>query len=636
MRTQVALALVLLCGSVVVLGGVADASSSSTAPRYGSVTASSLAVGAEEEQQYLNKMQDLVEKFNVEPRDNAFVLTDGDKHWLVFTNQEPKTGEATVEGTIAVEATRNTRGAIFADSVSFNQDGQRADLGDVRDNPEQFNGELVKVTANYQQLAYVIDGSEAVTKRSTGGRLGGSTGPLLSPPGEAGRWAVRNLSTTDEPWQTAQRRAGESGGSVLTIAHQNLRWWIDAETTVDAVVLNVQGNAVLFVANTEVSSTELDSISEISNRGGELEGEVVTVESQTIGTRISSQELLLSTAKCAPESVVFPPTGCIPVPADVTVHAGVLFERTPDSSADVVVYAGVSNHHQQKVLTDERGTYRVTGRVVSTEQIDPDLPDGYALVVYDMQRTGGLQASQEAEQAAQVYADGSEEEMRGQINQSGSETNADSTSGSSTATPTSTPQPARLTITSTELAATEIETGDSVAVSVTVGNTGEQRGEMELVLRMDGEVVAQNVVRVGGGRSETVHLGVKPESEGAYELSVSGESVGTLQVVNPDQSEPLLSEDQEFMVTASGLFIGFVLFVSSFAVELLRGIKEWRGHEVNTSSKPGLYLLVGFACSFIISGYTAGAEGRLVLMLGISTLALLGFTYSLKVVYDSL
>jgi len=646
MRSSVVVAVVVLFGSVAVGGVVAGATDNSTAPRYGSVSAASIVVDAEEEQRYLEEMQSLADRFGLETKGNAFILTDGDKTWVVFTDATPKTGTATVEGTIALEATADQRGAIFADSVSFSQDGEQADFDDVKTNPENFDGQLVEVTANSRQLAYASDGGKAGVQLGMGGRLGGETGSLLSPPGEAGRWAVRNISASDNRWRTAHRRAGGSGGTVVTVSNGATRWWVDARTTVDAVVLNYQGTAVLYVANTVVSGTSVNSVSDISDRGGELEGEVVTVESQVVGSRISSQELLLSVAKCAPESVAFPPTGCIPVPVDATVHTGVLFDEVPESSNDVVFYAGVSNRHQKQVLTSERGTYRVTGRVVSTDQIDPDFPDGYALVVYDMKRTGGLQVGESAEDAAQTYADESESEMREQINGSQLETNPDATgSGQQQSTSTATAAPAQLQIVASELVATEIALGESVAVSVTVENSGGQTGETELVLRMDGSVVTREVVLVRAGRSETVYLGVEPESVGEYELSVSGESVGVLQVTEPQQEDgPLLTEQEEELLGLAGAIAGAVLFLSAFVLQFLRAVKEWRQGAVETGDGPAIGLFavsgviwlgcgLGLESSASVVNISAGIIA--LVFIWIIVVLKLGFS-GLKAVYDSL
>jgi len=646
MRTHVVLAVLMLFGSSVVLGGGAVATSSSSAPSYGTVTAASIAVDGQEEQRYLEEMQTLADRFGLETRENAFVLTDGEKTWVVFSDAEPKTGEATVKGTIALEATNDQRGAIFADSVSFNQEGEQADFDEVKANPSQFDGQLVEVTANYRQLAYAIDGSEAGVQLGMGGRLGGEIGSLLSPPGEAGRWTVRNISASDNRWRTAHRRAGGTGGTVVSVSNGANRWWIDAKTSVDAVVLNYQGTAILFVAKTDVASTTVSSVSEISERGDELEGEVVTVESQVVGSRISSQELLLSVAKCAPESVAFPPTGCIPVPVDATVHAGVLFEGVPQQFSDIVTYAGVSNHHQTEIVTSEKGTYRVTGRVVSTGQIDADLPDGYALVVYDMERTGGLQASEDAQEAAQEYADESQTEMRGQINGSDPETNADATGNNQQqSTSTATPTAAQLRIASTELAAAEIALGESVAVSVTVENAGGQAGETELVLRMDGAIVTREVVRVGAGESKTVHLGLKPESVGEYQVSVSGESVGVLQVTESGKEEtPLLTEERKELLGVIGAFSGVILFISAFVLQFLRAIKEWRRGAVETSDRPAIGLLTGSGVVWLVSGVgletqmsviSIVAGGTALLFVSILVVLKAGFG-GLKAIYDAL
>jgi hypothetical protein len=54
-----------------------------------------------------------------------------------------------------------------------------------------------------------------------------------------------------------------------------------------------------------------------------------------------------------------------------------------------VTYAGLSNHPQSKPLTSDSGTYEVTGRVIATSHIDPELPRGQSLLVYDTERVDG-------------------------------------------------------------------------------------------------------------------------------------------------------------------------------------------------------------------------------------------------------
>jgi len=81
MRVSLVLAVLTLVGSAVIVGGVAGAADSSAARSYESVTAASLVVDGQEEQRYLEEMQTLADRFGLENRENAFILTDGEKTW---------------------------------------------------------------------------------------------------------------------------------------------------------------------------------------------------------------------------------------------------------------------------------------------------------------------------------------------------------------------------------------------------------------------------------------------------------------------------------------------------------------------------------------------------------------------------
>ncbi len=632
------------------VAGAGAADSAATQTR--TITAASIQVDAETEQGYLENMQELADQYGLETKDNAFLLTNGDKEWLVFTDQEPKIGEATVKGTVALRTTSSQWGAIFANSVSFSQDGERVSASEVRNNPEEYDGELVKTIGAYRQLPFATEAGHIVKQTTTAG-LGGGRLALSEQPGGAARWNIRELSASDDQWVTGWQRVGAGGEALTTIGWGESRWQIDAQTTVDAVVLASGNGPSLVVADTEVESQQLDSVSEIATRGDELEGQVVTVTSQTAGAKISAQETLLSVAQCAPESVVFPPTGCIPVPVDSMVHAGVLFDGVPQSFDDVVVYAGVSSHHQDRVVTPEHGTYRVTGRVVSTDKIDPSLPDGYALVVYDMERTDDLQAKQEVQNEAEGYAEKVEVQMRKHINGSASESTATATAtpgeGSSggsgddaDASKSTATGPADIQIEDVKVAASEIEVGQSVAVVVTVENHGGNQGSRTLYFSVDGREIDNQDIILGPGESETIRFGVSLDEAGKYDIAVSGKSAGTLQAMGEGNSNsvldgPVLGGFAKMLLGGLLLVGGVVAFVSSILFDMLRSFKKWRQGSVETSEKPAELLMASSPVLLLVGGFlSSGKIGELGMVVGFSLGSLIVFAYGAKIVYKNI
>lgn len=65
----------------------------------------------------LDQAEKVAEQLPVEVRDNAFQLYVDDSEYVVLTDQEPQTGEATVTGTVIEPGRFVEHGFIFAESV---------------------------------------------------------------------------------------------------------------------------------------------------------------------------------------------------------------------------------------------------------------------------------------------------------------------------------------------------------------------------------------------------------------------------------------------------------------------------------------------------------------------------------------
>jgi PGF-pre-PGF domain-containing protein len=96
-------------------------------------------------------------------------------------------------------------------------------------------------------------------------------------------------------------------------------------------------------------------------------------------------------------------------------------------------------------------------------------------------------------------------------------------------------QPATFDVTTADLNQTTITEGDSVEVTGTIANTGDQSGTFTAELTENGTVVASQDVTVSGGTTETVTFVRTYQTAGAYDLAVSGTTGG---VVTVEQSTP--------------------------------------------------------------------------------------------------
>ena len=89
-----------------------------------------------------------------------------------------------------------------------------------------------------------------------------------------------------------------------------------------------------------------------------------------------------------------------------------------------------------------------------------------------------------------------------------------------------------LTVSDAALADEEVAASDPVEVTATVRNEGTDRAEFDVELVADGDVVATKTVEIAGGETAEVAFERKLEP-GAHEVSVEGESVGSVTVAEP-------------------------------------------------------------------------------------------------------
>ena len=98
-------------------------------------------------------------------------------------------------------------------------------------------------------------------------------------------------------------------------------------------------------------------------------------------------------------------------------------------------------------------------------------------------------------------------------------------------------EPASFEVTDAALADSEIIEGDTVKTTATVENSGDLEGTYEAELEIDGQTVDSQSVTLDGGESTTVSFDRSFSDAGSYDVSVSGETAGTLEVLTPPDIE---------------------------------------------------------------------------------------------------
>jgi hypothetical protein len=98
-----------------------------------------------------------------------------------------------------------------------------------------------------------------------------------------------------------------------------------------------------------------------------------------------------------------------------------------------------------------------------------------------------------------------------------------------------TPSPATFQVVDASLERGEVRSGEPIVATATVENRGGRADTYEAELRVDGETVATETVRVGAGDHETVTLRTRLERPGTYGVSVGDADAGTVSVARPDR-----------------------------------------------------------------------------------------------------
>ena len=103
------------------------------------------------------------------------------------------------------------------------------------------------------------------------------------------------------------------------------------------------------------------------------------------------------------------------------------------------------------------------------------------------------------------------------------------------------PAPAIFSISSLEISPEEVGIGDDVRISVKIDNTGETEGEYQVVCKVDGVVVDQKGVTLGGGSGVSVIFTLAIDEAGDKTIEING-LTGSL-VVKEVEEEPSLKPE---------------------------------------------------------------------------------------------
>jgi hypothetical protein len=394
---------------------------------------------------------------------HAFVLASNDTLYLTFTSSTPADGTATVTG-IRSNLTTSQNGlnfrALVAENATFETDGRDVSLTTLGTTPGEYGGELVETSGYYRRASLLVDpdagGGDDSEAAATAGLLSTDRVPanLTKRPGRTAGSLVNK--TVDQ--STAPERPGNASVAVrdalgndttagiptLTLEHAR---WAAANATLDGIVLQPDskarafvrafapanltatssGRSVLYVTNETFDPTTVADVGTLQTRSTELAGEVVTVESRVFAGHISVQETLehATTSQCtADRLLVQTPEGpiCVNVVVDERLEAGIAWNTIPTSRDQTLLFVGISSNELDQPADETTGRYRLTGKLLDTSQVDPALPNGSVLVVFDSHRVGAIDwdaVGNEARQLIRDRADTAIGRVRSDLNRSG-------------------------------------------------------------------------------------------------------------------------------------------------------------------------------------------------------------------------
>jgi len=353
----------------------------------------------------------------------AFVLANSDSTYIVFDDERPDAGKATVTGA-RFERGISVRGfdfgVISARSVSVETTGRRSSVSEINSNPENYELELVRINANHRRLSIINDpdqGQNITAPVSIGALTVNPTtaDDIFSQPVSKGRSLAINTSTDQlgsSSDQEINALLGSNQDRLITFDFET-RYWSDREESVDGIVLAPgsqarkfattfdetgvlsagSGEPILYVVGDSQSSETYSSVSSLTQNANV--GDIVSVEASFYGQSISTQETLEQNTPCGQSSAQVPtPSGpvCIDLLQDVVIDAGVAWSS--DQYDSTIFIMGLSSNHLDDPMSEITGEYTIIGKIIPSSKFDPSLPERQMLVVYELRRTGDIQYNQ--------------------------------------------------------------------------------------------------------------------------------------------------------------------------------------------------------------------------------------------------
>jgi len=364
--------------------------------------------------------------------ENEIVVANENNLYVVFTDAEPQKGVATIDGNeravnLVYEGSNEDLvfNVITATNTVIEQKGTETSISDILNTPSNYAFELVRLTDYHQSVAVRTRDDSNGTLFSFGNTTGVISKGDLSPSTLFDKAADKIRSAmydpTDAKLSSRLREPGELLEPFLYSAsfdHSDIgSFWKATPSIIDGVVLTPGTKArdfiemfwgdfidrldeernkkiifdaadrpLIWLVQTDYNATVISDVSSIDNQ---MDGELVSLTANVFQNTVSLQEVMEESTPECPASVQIL-GGCVPVINDVILHGGAAWTSTPESEEDLVPIFGLSSWEQFERLQTKTNEYEIIGEVVATDRIDGDLPDGVAILVYDLQHVSDV------------------------------------------------------------------------------------------------------------------------------------------------------------------------------------------------------------------------------------------------------
>lgn len=363
----------------------------------------------------------------------VWIFMNGEMTAVVASETPVSVGEVEVEG---VQADGGEVSAIVADSVNLDTEPERVDSEALSESPTDYQYQYIESTAQVKHVPFAFETADGqVMQVATSGGFATQTavaqmGPMVPPTRLTNNVAVNASRIIDGGARGYELGEYRVSGNLFLDSHRQDVWVADSDATVTGVILTRSVGAPV---RTESDGEELNRIytddvqaqseteapfSDVVERADSETGFTVETEVNLVGSSISVKETLVQASACDGSETVGSAPNCVPAVTDMTVVTGVA--ATGGGNYDALPFLTTTNNLQSNAVEPVAGRYRITGEIVSADEMHPGF-QGEAILIYELERVGSVSLESDNEQLTTSDADRVAGEIREQLEVSPSE-----------------------------------------------------------------------------------------------------------------------------------------------------------------------------------------------------------------------